>query len=87
MQTAPGAERLVLLKAIFLDEPHSGSLVKMTTTGVWIDSLELASSIQRALAGVGAKAVPPEKQFLKNRRVLFVPFTQIAWILADRPLD
>ena len=87
MQTAPGAERLVLLKASFLDEPHSGNLIKLTPAGVWIDSPELAASIQRALAGVGPKAVPPEKQFLRDRKVLFVPFTQIVWILANRPVD
>lgn len=87
MQSAPGTERLVLLKATFLDEPHSGNLLRTTSAGVWIDSLELAASIQRALAGVGARAVPPDKQFVKNRKVLFVPFTQIAWILADKPLD
>lgn len=41
MQSAPGAERLVLLKANLLDEPHSGNLLRMTPVEIWIDSLEL----------------------------------------------
>jgi hypothetical protein len=87
MPSAPGAERLVLLKATFLKAPCSGNLVRTTQAGVWIDSLELASAIQRVLAGVTHEAVPSDEQFLRNRKVLFIPFAQIEWILSERAQD
>jgi hypothetical protein len=86
MSTQPSATgHAVMLKVTFLKQPQSGVAATMTSGGVWFDSLELASAVQRELSGVGPKAVPPEKQFLKNRKLMFVPFSQIEWILSDHP--
>jgi hypothetical protein len=52
----------------------SGRVVSANSGGFWLDSLELASNIQRELAGVGSSAVPPQKQFLQGRKIVFVPF-------------
>jgi hypothetical protein len=81
-QPAPGASNLILIKVTFLKEPHSGRALKSNAGGVWIDALELAAAIQRAAAGVGHAPVPQDKQFLKGRSILFIPFNQIEWILA-----
>jgi hypothetical protein len=74
-----------MVKVTFLKEPHSGKALLSTPSGIWIESLELGGAIQRAIAGVGSAAVPANKQFLEGRKVLFLPFTQIEWILADAP--
>ena len=74
-----------MVKVSFLGTPHTGRYIKSTEAGVWIDSLELAAAIQRAAAGVGHAAIPPDKQFIKGRTHLFLPFTQIEWILSDSP--
>jgi len=80
-----GLHNLLLIKVTFLKEPCSGRALKSNQGGMWIDALELAGAIQRAAAGVGPASVPPNKQFMKSRSVLFVPFTQIEWIAADQP--
>jgi hypothetical protein len=80
---ASGAQHLVTLKVTFLKQPHSGVAVAMNAGGVWFDSLDLAGAIQRELAGVGHEAIPQEKRFVKHRKMMFVPFSQIEWILAD----
>jgi hypothetical protein len=46
----------------------------------------LASNIQRELAGVGQAAIPQQKQFLQGRTVVFVPYAQIKWMIAEAPL-
>jgi hypothetical protein len=46
----------------------------------------LASNIQRELAGVGQAAIPQQKQFLQGRTVVFVPYAQIEWMIAEAPL-
>jgi hypothetical protein len=78
-----GGTNLVTLKVSFLTEPHSAKAVASNSGGIWIESLELAGAIQRAAAGVGHKAVPEEKRFVKSAHpLLFVPFSQIEWMIA-----
>ena len=80
----PGGANLVMVKATFLHSPHSGRLEKATNAGVWLESLDFTAAIQRAAAGVGQAAMTPDKQFLKGRCArIFIPFTQVEWIVAD----
>jgi hypothetical protein len=60
--------------------------MSMNSAGIWIDSLEVAAAIQRALAGVGHAAVPHDKQFLQNRTIMFIPHSQVEWILSQTVL-
>jgi len=81
--TSPGQ---VTIKLISMKTLSSGKLISATSGGFWLDSLELASNIQRALAGFGPAAVPQQNQFLHGRKVVFVPFAQIEWMIAEAPV-
>jgi hypothetical protein len=84
-----GGGNLLTLKVLFLKEPHSAKAISSNSGGIWIESLDLAASIQRAAPAVGHAAVPPEDQFTKateaTNPLLFVPFSQIEWMLAYSP--
>jgi hypothetical protein len=85
MASHPSTPGLVTIKLASLKTPSSGRALSSNSGGVWLDSLELASSIQRELAGVGHAAVPQQKQFLQGRKVVFVPYAQIEWMIAEAP--
>jgi hypothetical protein len=74
----------VMVKVAFLDTPCSAKITEVDHSGIWIEALEMASTIQRVAAKVGPNAVPPDKQFLKGFPVLFVPFVQIQWLAAHQ---
>jgi hypothetical protein len=77
---------LVTIKLTSLKAFSSARVISANNGGFWLDSLELAGNIQRELAGVGPAAVPPQKQFLHGRKVVFVPFAQIEWMVAESPV-
>jgi hypothetical protein len=77
----------MMFKVSFLKEPHSGTIAKAISHGLWINSLEITSQIQRVAAGVGHQAIPQDKQFLNGLPVIFVPFSQIEWIASAQVYD
>ena len=83
MASNPNTPGLVTIKISSVKTLSSGRAISSNSGGVWLDSLELASNIQRELAGVGHAAVPQEKQFLKGRKMVFVPYAQIEWMIAE----
>lgn len=86
MASHPSTPGLVTIKLTSMKALSSGRVVSANSGGFWLDSLELASNIQRELAGVGQAAVPQQKQFLQGRKVVFVPFAQIEWMIAESPV-
>jgi hypothetical protein len=81
-----GHGNLLTLKVSFLKEPQSATAISSNSGGIWTESLDLAAAIQRTGAGVGHAAVPPEEKFTNTTNpLLFVPFSQIEWMLAYSP--
>jgi hypothetical protein len=81
-----GGGNVLTLKVSFLKEPQSAKAITSNSGGIWIESLDLAAAIQGAAAGVSHAAVPPEGQFTNTTNPLvFVPFSQIEWMLAYSP--
>ncbi len=79
----PGG-RPQMLKVTFLKEPASIKGVQFTNGGIWFESLELGSKIQREAAGTGPAAIPQDKRFLNGFPLMFVPFSQVEWLAADQ---
>ena len=81
-----GGGNLLTLKVSFLKEPQSAKAISSNSGGIWIESPDLAAAIQGAAAGDGHAAVPLEGQFTNTTNpLLFVPFSQIEWMLAYSP--
>jgi hypothetical protein len=82
MSSLPSTPGLVTIKLACLKTPSSGRVMSSNSGGVWLDSLELASCIQKE-SGVGQAAVPPQKEFLHGRKIVFAPYAQIEWMIAE----